>query len=389
MTSRRRPIRFLFLNYEFPPLGGGSGTGSKFLAKELVLLGHEVEVVTSWFPGLPREFRWRTLRLRRIRTLRKMAGQCRPHEMISYVLSAFFHLLLRRAPKPDVIVSFHSIPSGMPALPLSILWRVPHIVLFRGGDVPGFLPQDLARLHAMTLWLNRWIVYQARGAMANSKGLAELAAKAFPRKHIGVLANGVDARIFTPPTGRRAGGPLTLLFAGRMTNQKGLDTLIAALKRVRQLAPDCDWRMVMVGDGPVKDSIQRMAEVADIAGRVVFTGWLDRKQMLGQYRRADLLVFPSRYEGMPNVVLEAMSCGLPVIGTHIAGTEELVADGANGFLVNVDDVEALADRILLLADDEQLRQRMGSRGRAAVLENWSWTRRAKELEAVARAVGRG
>ncbi|MCB2154415.1 glycosyltransferase family 4 protein [bacterium] len=367
------------MNYEFPPIGGGSGTGSRYLARELVMLGHEVEVVTSWFRGLPKDYRQRSLRIRRLRTIRKMAGQCRPFEMISYVVVAFFYLLLRRGPKPDVIVSFHSIPSGMPALPLSILWRVPHIVLFRGGDVPGFLPQDLAKMHARTLWLNRAIVNQAKVAAANSAGLRRMASQAFPSKEIGVLANGVDSRVFTPPEDRKGRDCLTFIFAGRMTNQKGLNVLVRAVKAATEKRPGLKWRAVLIGEGPVREEIEALVSECGLTGKFEFPGWVERRRMAAHYQNADILVFPSRYEGMPNVVLEAMSAGLPVVGTHVAGTEELVKEELNGFLVEKDDIDALADRIGRLIDDEDLRLRMGAASRDQIEQFWSWTQRAEQL----------
>lgn len=380
-----RPLKFLFLNYEFPPIGGGSGTGSRYLARELVLLGHDVEVVTSWFRGLPRDYRQRSLRVRRLRTIRKMAGQCRPFEMISYVVVAFFYLFLRRAPKPDVIVSFHSIPSGMPAWPLSMLWRVPHIVLFRGGDVPGFLPQDLAKMHARTLWLNRLIVGQAKVSAANSDGLRRLAEKAFPEKEIGVLANGVDSRIFTPPPMERRGRDgLTFLFAGRMTNQKGLDVLVRALDLATSQRTGLEWRAVLIGEGPMKREIEALVADRGLTDCFEFPGWIERRRMAEYYRQADILVFPSRFEGMPNVVLEAMSAGLPILGTRVAGTEDLVEDGVNGFLVEADSEKTLANRLGRLIDDESLRLRMGLASRASIEEKWSWTQRAEQLAQMAR-----
>ncbi len=383
MTKRAkpaRPLKFLILNYEFPPIGGGGGTGSRFMAKELVRLGHEVEITTAWFRGLAREYRRPGLVLRRLRTIRREAGRCRPPEMVSYMIVAFFHHLLHFWRRPDVIVSYHSIPSGVPALPLSILWRVPHIILFMGGDVPGFLPQDLARLHKITKIPNNLIVWQAKGAYGNSNGLRDMAAKAFPFKDVGVIPGGVDARVFFPPRKGRAGrSQINFLFVGRFTNQKGVDTLVRVIHRTMKTRPNVPWKARMVGDGPLLETIQSMVAELGLADHFEFPGWLDRQQMLAEYQRADVLTFPSRFEGMSNVVLEAISCGLPILSTRIAGTDELVEDGVNGFLTAVDDIDALSDRLGQLVDDEPLRLRMGEASRRLVLEKWSWTQRAQQL----------
>lgn len=385
MPSRR----ILFCNYEFPPLGGGGGTCSKYLAGYLAAMGHRVEVVTAHHRGLARDVRAGNLRLRRLSALRRRRGQSNPLEMASYACAAFPYLLLRWARRPDVIVSFHSIPSGLPAWPLSMIWGVPHIVLFRGGDVPGWLPGELDGMHRRTLWLNRLIVYQAAAALANSDGLRDLAQPSFPRKEIGVLRNGVDLRAYRPPPGGRGGrtGPVRLIFAGRITTQKGIDTLLRALAggALRPL----DWVFDLVGDGPQLGEYLALAEKLGIGSRVVSHGWLGRSALRGLYQEADLLVFPSRYEGMPNVVLEAGATGLPTVATRIAGTEEIIVEGENGFLVEVDDEAGLAARIADLVTDERLRLRLGKGARRLAIDGWSWPGRARQLEAVIEEVLRG
>jgi glycosyltransferase involved in cell wall biosynthesis len=370
----------LILNYEFPPIGGGGGTCSRYFARELARLGHEVEVVTSHWGKLPRVVKKGRFTLRRLRGLRRLPGQSNPVEMMAYVATAFPYLLLRGAPKPDVMISFHSIPSGMPAFPLSMLWGVPHIVLFRGGDVPGWLPGELQLYHRATLWLNRLIVYQSAEALANSDGLRNLAQKSFPKKQVGVICNGIDLGSFCPPADNRSGrtGPVRLVFAGRITTQKGIETILDAL--AHEAMRGLDWHLDVAGDGPMLEEYRSRAEELGLSQRITWHGWLDRPEVRTLYGSADVLVFPSRYEGMPNVVLEALGCGLPVVGTRIAGTEELVQEGRNGFLVEVDDPGALADRVATLVRDGELRRRMGAEARRFVEERWSWTSRAKELE---------
>jgi len=378
-----RPIRFLFSNYEYPPIGGGGGTECKALARELLLAGHSVEVVTAAFGELARDFRRGGYRVRRLPCVRLRAGRCTPPEMLSWAAVAVPWLLARRDPRPDVILSFHSIPSGLTGFPVSEAWGIPHLVRFEGGDVPGWLPGDLARYHAMTLWLNRLIVNRSAFALANSDGLRDLAAKAFPDKRIDVLSNGADTIRFRPPDDGRRGrsGPVRLLFVGRLTSQKGLDTLLDALGRV---GTEADWTLDVAGFGPLEDALRREAQERGIAGRIRFRGWMERDAVRDLYRESDAFILPSRYEGMPNVVLEAMASGLPVIGSNIMGTVELVVPGETGILVPVDDAGALADAISTLVGDGGLRLSMGDAGRRRIECEWSWARRAEELVEYAR-----
>lgn len=378
-------MRFLFFNYEYPPIGGGGGTCSRYLARELVRLGHEVTVLTAHFGSLPLEEVQDGVRIRRIRCGRSSASRCTPWEMIRYVLTALWDSWFSKpTPMPDVLVSFHSIPSGIPPWLLSRRWRVPHIVLFQGGDVPGWLPGELKQMHRFSLWVNRMIVHGSAAALANSDGLRDLAQKSFPRKKIGVLYGGADPEEYQPlpRPEEEEDRPVRFLFCGRLTTQKGLEVALAALAEMQAQEPERPWSLDVVGDGPLRKHFEETARILDIGKKVTFHGFLSREETRRRYQGADVFIFPSRFEGMPNVVLEAMACGLPILGTRIAGTEQLVIPERNGLLVDVDDVPALTAACLRLLRDEDLRWRMGDSGRALVLERWTWTARAGELVAI-------
>jgi glycosyltransferase involved in cell wall biosynthesis len=106
--------------------------------------------------------------------------------------------------------------------------------------------------------------------------------------------------------------------------------------------------------------------------QVRFLGWVDRKALVELYRQADLFVTATTWEGMPNTVLEAMACGLPVVGTRASGLAELVRDGVNGYLVDVNDVATLADRLAGLVDNPYERQRMGKESRKIAEREFAW-----------------
>ncbi|MEQ8819232.1 MAG: glycosyltransferase family 4 protein [Sumerlaeia bacterium] len=376
---------FLFCNYEYPPIGGGGSTMCQHMAKTLVGLGHTVEVVTAAFSDLPRFEDHGALTIRRVPALRKLAGQSNPKEMLSYAFSAAPRLLFRKGPLADIIVSFHSIPSGLVGWPVSRLRGIPHIVRFGGGDVPGWLPGDLERMHRLTLPINRAVVYSADAAIANSDGLRSLAQKAFPKKEIETTYNAVDTGFYRPAQGPRPDGPVRLFFAGRMTSQKGMDTLLDALNFLKNRDLP-EWRLDAAGEGPMLESFETRARDHGLADRVAFPRFLSRDKVLEGYQRADLFAFPSRYEGMPCVVLEAMACGLPIVGTRIMGTEQLVADNENGFLVPPDRPEELADVLAKVIADSALRARLGQKSRELAEAEWSWTRRAVDLSELAERV---
>ncbi|MFO0958828.1 MAG: glycosyltransferase [Isosphaeraceae bacterium] len=160
-------------------------------------------------------------------------------------------------------------------------------------------------------------------------------------------------------------GPETtlLLFAGRLYPQKCVEDLIMALDVLQHIRPNL--RALIVGDGPLRERLERRSRAFTLLDRVVkFTGHRDDVPRL--LAASDMLVLPSRYEGMPNVVLEAMRFRKPVIATAAPGTTEVVADGETGLLVPIGQPTELARAIRKLTDDPGQARRMGEAGRARV-----------------------
>jgi glycosyltransferase involved in cell wall biosynthesis len=105
---------------------------------------------------------------------------------------------------------------------------------------------------------------------------------------------------------------------------------------------------------------------------VRFLGWVDRAAIVERYRQADLFVTATTWEGMPNTVLEGMACGLPVVATRAAGLDQLVREGVNGYLVDINDPAALADRLIALTDNPHERRRMGKESRKIAEQEFAW-----------------
>jgi glycosyltransferase involved in cell wall biosynthesis len=149
------------------------------------------------------------------------------------------------------------------------------------------------------------------------------------------------------------------LTVANLRRQKGIDVLLRAIPRVRQAHPEAVFTVVGRGD---PTPYVRMADALGIRDAVRWAGEAD--PVAPFFRDADLFVLPSRWEGCPNVVLEAMAAGLPVVATDAGGTPELVVDGVTGFLVHVDSPVALGNRIVELMRDPERAARMGAEGRA-------------------------
>ena len=177
-------------------------------------------------------------------------------------------------------------------------------------------------------------------------------------------APAVDRAAVRAEFGWAPDAPLAL-FAGRLAPQKGVDDLLGALDLLQHIRPDL--RTLIVGDGPLRGRLEESARAVQLlngAGLARFTG--HRPDVPRLMAAADLVVLPSYYEGLPNVVLEAMQMGKPVVATSAPGTTEVVADGETGLLVPLRSPKALAQAMRTVLGDAELARRLGEAGRARV-----------------------
>jgi glycosyltransferase involved in cell wall biosynthesis len=169
-----------------------------------------------------------------------------------------------------------------------------------------------------------------------------------------------------------------VLSVGRLDEDKGHVFLVRALQRVLEDVPGV--RLIIAGEGPERKNLEETARELQIDERIRLCGFVRNPAPL--YELADVAVFPSLpgYESFCNAALEAMSFGLPVVATGCGGFPELIADGESGLLVPCGDAERIAEALLRLDRDEELRNRIGGAGRAVVMREFSPESRTEELE---------
>jgi glycosyltransferase involved in cell wall biosynthesis len=179
------------------------------------------------------------------------------------------------------------------------------------------------------------------------------------------IPNAVDAEFFSPdPAPRPPDGEPEILFVGRLHDaQKRVSDVLKAL----WLLPE-DWRLTVVGGGPDEAALRRLANELGVSERVSFEGFVgDSRRLRDLYRRADVVAMPSSYEGLPMVLLEAMSCGTPVVGSQIPAIAGVVRDGETGILFPVGAPDRLASA---LADAVADRDRLGDGARRSILADY-------------------
>jgi glycosyltransferase involved in cell wall biosynthesis len=165
-----------------------------------------------------------------------------------------------------------------------------------------------------------------------------------------------------------------------MTGVKRTDDVLLAVRALRERG--VDTVLCMVGDGPDRDAVERRAHQLGIVRDSLFLGY--QEEVASYYAAFDALILPSANEGTPVSAIEALAGGRPVVATRVGGVPDVVRDGIDGFLVEQGDIDAMAERLSVLAADPPLRHRMGEAGRTSVHERYSVERLLNDVDALYR-----
>ena len=207
------------------------------------------------------------------------------------------------------------------------------------------------------------------------------------RDKIVVIPNGINVEDFDISYSReecrkKLGLPINkniILFVGNLILYKGPDVLVKAMPNILKKVSDTE--LIFVGSGRMKNELEELSKKRDVEKYVKFAGFIEDSLKPLYYKAADVFCLPSTMstESFGIVNLEAMACSVPIVASKIGGVPDVVKDGRNGLLVPQGDSEALADAIIYLLENEDIRERMGKNGRKKV-ENYSWEKIAEETE---------
>jgi glycosyltransferase involved in cell wall biosynthesis len=191
-----------------------------------------------------------------------------------------------------------------------------------------------------------------------------------------IVVNGVDCEIFQPAPPAARGATLRLLFVGRIHPEKNLGMVLRQLASL-PLAVRERFELHVGGDGAQRAELAALAAQLGLAPRVHWLGWQAKSALPALYRSADVLVNPSLYEGMSNVVLEAMASGLPVFASDVPGNRAVVVPDETGVLFPLDEPQVLGAALLRLAADRAWGRSLGRAGRRRAEADFSWTHAAQ------------
>lgn len=367
-------MNILLINYEYPPIGAGASNATWYIAQHMKTLGCKTVVLTSRYRHLLGRKREEHVTVYRSPALRKHREQSDIIEMGSFLLSASAMIpYILRKEKINGIIVFFSLPCGPLGLLCKYLSKVPYILSLRGGDVPGN-EISLNRLHQLLRPMRWSVMKNSAGIVANSSGLKALSEKADPFP-VHIIPNGVDTEYFKPKPHKNSS--FRFLFVGRFQAQKNLFFL---LQQTDQLAGNINvpFEVHLVGDGPQRKDLLSYVNSLRIKDRVRWHGWRGRENIRVHYQKADCLLNPSLWEGLPNVLLEGMACGLPVIASKVIGNEEVVKMGETGFLFDLNKPEIFQNYLLTILERPELAKQLGANGRKLVEKEFSWNMVAED-----------
>ena len=237
-------------------------------------------------------------------------------------------------------------------------------------------------------WINGFVYRRSRWVVVNSQEGADHVAMIYhvPPGRIRTLVNGIDASRFQAPAdpagvrsslGVPEGAPLAGL-VGRISAQKRVDVFLEAAREALSRIPQA--RFLVIGTGELSDEMKSTAARLNLDSKVVFTGATEKVDSL--MAALDLLVLTSDFEGFPNVIMEAMAAGRPVVATDVGACRELVSDGVTGFLVPPGDSKAISDKLVQVLTLPDRGRSLGAAGRARVLKEFDVKVMARRFEAL-------
>ncbi|UCC92550.1 MAG: glycosyltransferase family 4 protein [Thermoplasmata archaeon] len=342
-------MRIALLSMDYPPrMAGGTTIHTRALALALLAEGHEVHVVAARTPDAPNEEEREGVLVHRVRNpytawSATYTGRLVPDLDVvhGHGDNAYGHLRMRDFP---TVVKMHS------------TW---YAELGRYRELGSGVGTLMAmRAHVR---MDKYCARNADHLICITEVIAGETNKAYgvPRDRMTVVHNGVDLSAFREAAAERDAtrdalglDGLTVMYAGRLVPHKGVSDLISAMEGL-------DARLLVVGDGPSRGELEAQAERLGV--RAKFTGFIDHGQVPAHYAAADIVCYPSLYEPLGNVVLEAMAAGRPIVCTDAGGMGEVYEPGS-GALVSPGDVAGIRDALTLLVEDEAARRAAGAKG---------------------------
>ena len=358
----------------FPPKSiGGAEIATLNIATELAQRGHEVHVITIGDKELKGDnegdFYTHYIQL-------GVAPEASLWGAISYAVKAFAQI---RRINPDIVHAQRFYREGLAAFLAKVLLKKRYCIWCQGADI--YLSWRFKGI-ASKLFLKR--VNAVISLTQNMKDkIHEIS-----NRNAFVIPNGIDLSRFGGLSHQdtdtlAVNGERTILFVGRLHPLKGVNYLIEAMSAIIRKNPKV--KLLLVGDGEERQNLGNLVIDQGLSKCVTFIGQIPNEKVSQYMAASDVFVLPSLSEGFGVVNLEAMACGLPIVATNVGGIPEIVKDGENGFLVEPENSVEIAEKVLMLLENDDLRRQI-SQNNLHKIRNYSWEAAVDKLEKVYQGV---
>ena len=354
----------------FPPKQlAGTEIATHNIAKHLTMRGHEVHVITTLDKGLSKESIVEGFYAHRIKTIERLG-----FGPISFSIKSLF--LINKI-HPDILHSQSILRTGLTCFITKKLFKKHYIAYCQGSDI-------------YSSWMfkkviSRLVLKNADAVIALTGDMKREIKKIYDRDII-VIPNGINLERFENLSREDIRRRLkikedekVIVFVGTLRPVKGVKYLIKTMKIITQKGTDT--RLMLVGDGVDRGKLEGLVEELDLGKYVKFIGKVPNEEVPEYMVASDVFVLPSLSESFGIVNLEAMASGLPIVATKVGGLPEVVKDGETGFLVEPRNPEQIAEKVLLIFEDDELRERISENNKKKAKE-YSWESVVKRLEKV-------
>jgi len=397
ITHSTGKLNITFLTTSFPRFEGDfAGIFIYKYAQELARFGHSVKVIAPHDSHVENSPEWCDVEAgyfkyfypKSFQTLAYGAGMISRIKqnswrllLMPFFLTAFFFAALRAGRDSDLIHAYWA-PSGCIALLARAFTKVPVVINLWGSDILLFKIPGIAIILKMMLRKADAIICESdiyRG---------QLEQMGLPRNKISVIPNGIDVETFKPLNKMSARSQLKLsedktiiLNVGGMSPLKGQKYLIESIPKIIKKYQNVQF--IFVGDGEIRNDLEFLVKTRGLAQYVLFAGIQKATQIPLWLNCADIFVLPSLSEGNPNVLLEAMACGLPIVATDVGGIPEMIENDKEGLLGPPKSSASLAQNITTLIRDQALRYQLGQHGFKTVREKYAnWKTQSHQLKTI-------
>jgi len=370
-------MKVLMLSERWFPTVGGGEEHIRHLSRELVKLGCEITLISrSLISHDKRAPETETLYGGKF-TIHRLMPTTEFESLVGRASYIPFSMVKSIASKEKFdIVHAQSFSACLTALMLKKMYGKPALCTVHGIYQDAFNDLTDSKSKAeLYKKIERFVLFRDYDRIITvDKHFVHLAEKfGYPLEKVNYIANGVDIESFPVGKKERMGN---FLFVGRLVPQKGLEYLIRASKILKDKG--MEHQVLLVGDGPLKQSLQEIATKLGLGANTKFLGRIPRDELISTYSSSGFFVLPSLWEGLPITLLEAWAAGLPLIATKVGGIPDVCIDGENSILIEPKDPDALADGMSLLFNDKNLAVKIGANGRALVEQQFTWQKVAEK-----------